>query len=383
MMIVATAIEAMSGDDEEWPLHGGAKPSAALHGALAGGEAMDQTVRPDRAATAYWVTGPGQGELRRESLPEPGEGAALVRSLYSGYSRGTERLVLANRVPQRVAGLMQAPHQEGSFPCPVKYGYLSVGVVEEGPDELIGRTVFCLYPHQDRYVVPVAELAVVPDGVPARRAVLAGAVETAVNALWDAAPRIGDRVAVVGCGLVGGAVLALLRRFPLGRLEAVDSDPGKAALAHSLAVDFALPDDARDDCDLVVHCSARPEGLARSLELAGNDAEVLELSWYGEQPVSVPLGADFHARRLSLRSSQVGEVALARRHRRTHTERLALALRLLADPVFDVFLGGPTDFEDLPRDAAELAAGRLDGLCHVIRYPGAEEETGHVHTDRP
>ncbi|MEA5456437.1 dehydrogenase [Sinomonas sp. JGH33] len=327
------------------------------------------------SALAYWTIGPHAGELRREPLPEPAPGEALVRALYSGYSRGTERLVHANRVPERVAGLMAAPHQAGAFPCPVKYGYLSVGVVEDGPASVLGRTVFCLYPHQDRYVVRADELAVVPREVPARRAVLAGAVETAVNALWDAAPRFGDRVAVVGCGLVGSALLTLLRRFPLSRLEAVDSDPARAALAGQLGVDFALPADAHDDCDVVLHCSASPEGLARSLELVGDDGEVTELSWYGEPRVVVPLGADFHARRLSLRASQVGEVALARRHRRTPSQRLALALGLLVDPVYDAFLGGPTDFAQLPAVAEELATGRLDGLCHVIRYPGAEEDS--------
>ena len=347
-----------------------------------GGEALK-----DYSATAYWTVGPRQGELRRETLEPPREGEALVRTLYSGLSRGTERLVHANRVPERVAGLMQAPHQEGHFPCPVKYGYLSVGVVEEGPAELVGRTVFCLYPHQDRYVVPAAELAVVPDGVPAHRAVLAGAVETAVNALWEASPRIGDRVAVVGCGLVGGAVLALLRRFPLSRLEAVDADPTKAAFAERLGVDFASPEEAHDDCDVVVHCSASAPGLARCLELVGDDGEIIELSWYGEQPVSVPLGADFHARRLSLRASQVGQVALPRRHRRTTAQRLALALELLEDPVFDAFLGGPTDFEDLPEAMDGLASGKSGtegnqtGLCHVIRYPPAKGE--HVFADRP
>lgn len=307
-----------------------------------------------------------------------------MRALYSGFSRGTERLVYANRVPERVASIMQAPHQEGKFPCPVKYGYLSVGVVEEGPAELLGRTVFCLYPHQDRYVVRADELAVVPDGVPPARAVLAGAVETAVNALWDAAPRIGDRVAVVGCGLVGGAVLALLRRFPLSRLEAVDSDPGRAALAEALGVAFAAPEAAQGDCDVVIHCSATAAGLARCLELVGDDGEIIEMSWYGEQPVSVPLGADFHARRLSLRASQVGEVALARRHRRSTADRLRLALELLDDPAFDSFLGGPTDFEELPSAVDALAsegAGYKGGLCHVIRYPESKGE--HVHADRP
>ncbi|MDQ4503893.1 zinc-binding alcohol dehydrogenase [Sinomonas sp. ASV322] len=326
-------------------------------------------------ALAYWTTGPHAGELRREPLHEPGPGEALVRALYSGYSRGTERLVHANRVPERVAELMAAPHQEGAFPCPVKYGYLSVGVVEDGPADILGHTVFCLYPHQDRYVVRADELAVVPHGVPARRAVLAGAVETAVNALWDAAPRLGDRVAVVGCGLVGSALLTLLRRFPLARLEAIDSDPARAGLTERLGADFALPADAHDDCDVVLHCSASAEGLARCLELVGDDGEVTELSWYGDPRVVVPLGADFHARRLSLRASQVGQVALARRHRRTRAQRLALALGLLADPVYDEFLGGPSDFAELPAIVEALASGRLDGLCHVIRYPGAEEDS--------
>lgn len=331
-----------------------------------------------QTATAYWTTGPYQGELRREALPAPKEGEALVRTLYSGHSRGTENLVHACRVPRRVEGLMEAPHQSGHFPAPVKYGYLSVGVVEQGPTELEGRTVFCLYPHQDRYVVPTADLAEVPDAVPPRRALLAGAVETAVNALWEAGPRIGDRAAVVGCGLIGASMAALLRRFPLDRLEAVDSDPGRAALAGELGVRFALPEDAAEDCDLVFHASATPEGLARSLEIAGDDAEVIELSWYGNGSVNVPLGADFHARRLALRASQVGEVAQPRRVRRTTAQRLALALRLLADPVFDVFLGAPSEFADLPATMDRLASGSApdasgtrDGLCHVIRYPGA------------
>jgi threonine dehydrogenase-like Zn-dependent dehydrogenase len=273
---------------------------------------------------------------------------------------------------------MEAPHQEGHFPAPVKYGYLSVGVVEAGPQELVGRTVFCLYPHQDRYVVPAADLTVVPVGVPPRRAILAGAVETAVNALWEAGPRIGDRVAVVGVGLIGGSVAALLRRFPLARLQAVDSDPARAELAEALGVPFALPEDAAEDCDIVFHASATPAGLARCLEIVGDDGEIIELSWYGSGDVGVPLGADFHARRLSLRASQVGEVAQPRRVRRTTAQRLALALDLLTDPVFDAFLGEPSDFADLPATMDLLARGtgaeehRSDpGMCHLIRYPGA------------
>lgn len=326
-------------------------------------------------ATAYWTVGPGKGELRREDLPVPGPGEALVRTLFTGISKGTELVVHNAHVPQCVAAEMAAPNQEGSFPGPVKFGYLSVGVVEDGPADWLGKTVFCLYPHQDRYLVPVESLTVVPDGVPARRAVLTGTVETAVNGLWEAGPRLGDRVAVVGAGLVGGMVAKLLAGFPLGRLQLVDVDPAKRAFADALGVDFSHPDDALPDCDIVIHCSASPEGLARSLQLAGDDGDVIEMSWYADRSVSIPLGEDFHARRLSIRASQVGVVARARRHRRSNADRLALAVSLLTDPGFDAFLTGSSAFKDLPGVVQQLSDGTLDALCHVIEYPASDSPT--------
>src|SRR5690349_610216 len=244
---------------------------------------------------------------------------------------------------------MRAPFQEGDFPGPVKYGYLNVGAVEQGPPELRGRTVFCLYPHQTRYVVPAAAVTVVPDTVPAERAVLAGTVETAVNALWDAAPLVGDRIAVVGGGMVGCSVAALLARFPGVRVQLVDADPARAKIAEALGVDFAAPEDARDGLDLVVHASATEQGLARSLELLSAEGTVLELSWYGDRKVSLPLGEEFHSRRLVIRSSQVGTVSPARRSSRTYADRLALALELLADPALDALVTGDSAFEELPQ----------------------------------
>lgn len=322
-------------------------------------------------ATAYWTTAPGRGELRTEPLREPSTDEALVRTLHTGISRGTELLVRAGGVPPGVAMRMRAPFQVGDLPGPVKYGYLSVGVVEAGPASLLGRAVFCLYPHQDRYVVPVSALTPVPDDVPPRRAVLAGTVETAVNALWDAGPRIGDRIAVVGAGMVGCAVAALLRTFPLQRLELVDVDPRRAAVADALGVDLVEPAAAQGNCDIVLHASSASPGLARSLELLGDEGEVVELSWYGEGDVAVPLGSDFHARRLTVRSSQVGAVSAARRARRTHADRRALALDLLRDSTFDALLTGSSPFSELPATMARLATGELDALCHVVDYPGS------------
>ncbi|MDX6331392.1 MAG: hypothetical protein QOI83_3775, partial [Streptomycetaceae bacterium] len=276
-----------------------------------------------RAARAFWLRSPGHGEIRDLLLPEPADGEVMVRTLCSGVSRGTESLVFRGGVPESQHSSMRAPFQEGEFPGPVKYGYLNVGLVEEGPPHLLGRTVFCLYPHQTRYIVPASAVTPVPDTVPAERAVLAGTVETAVNALWDAAPMIGDRIAVVGGGMVGACVAALLARYPAVRVQLVDADPARAGIARALGVDFALPGDAADDCDLVVHASATEDGLARSLELLAPEGTVLEMSWYGDRRISLPLGEAFHSRRLILRSSQVGAVSPARRSRRTFADRLA------------------------------------------------------------
>ncbi|XVS65594.1 zinc-dependent alcohol dehydrogenase [Actinosynnema sp. CA-299493] len=315
-----------------------------------------------RSARALWFTSSGRSEIREVPLAEPGPEDVVVRTLYSGISRGTESLVLRGGVPESQHDVMRAPFQEGDFPWPVKYGYLNVGVVERGP--LLGRTVFCLYPHQTRYVVPADAVTPVPDSVPAARAVLAGTVETAVNALWDARPLIGDRIAVVGGGMVGCGVAALLARFPGVRLQLVDADPDRAAVAAALGVGFASPEEAAGNCDLVVHASASEEGLARSLALLAPEGQVVELSWYGDRRVSVPLGEFFHSRRLRLRSSQVGVVA---RPDRTYRERMALALDLLADPVFDALITGESRFDDLP---SVLAGGALPPLCHRVDYGG-------------
>jgi threonine dehydrogenase-like Zn-dependent dehydrogenase len=324
----------------------------------------------DADAHAFWVRAPGIGEIRPVTLPEPGPDEVRVRTLRSAVSRGTETLVFRGGVPPGQYAVMRAPFQEGDFPGPVKYGYLNVGTVQRGPEELCGRTVFCLYPHQSAYVVPCGAVTVVPDGVPPSRAVLAGTVETAVNAVWDAGPLLGDRVAVVGAGMVGCCVARLLSRFPAVQLTLVDVDPGRAEVAAALGAAFALPADAAGGCDLVVHASATSAGLQRSLELLAPEGTVIELSWYGDRDVELSLGGAFHSSRLAIRASQVGTVSPARAGRRTAADRLALALELLRDPAFDALVSGQSHFSELPDVMAQLAAGSLPALCHTISYDG-------------
>jgi threonine dehydrogenase-like Zn-dependent dehydrogenase len=318
---------------------------------------------------AFWLREPGAGEIRGVPLPDPGPDEVLVRTSWSGVSRGTETLVFAGGVPASQHDAMRAPFQEGDFPGPVKYGYLNVGVVEHGPPALRGRTVFCLYPHQTAYVVPARAVTVVPDAVPPARAVLAGTVETAVNALWDAAPLVGDRIAVVGAGMVGCCVARLLATIPGTRVTLVDVQ-SRAEVASALGVGFAGPEEAPDGQDLVVHASATGAGLQRSLDLLGPEGTVLELSWYGEREVRLRLGGAFHSRRLGIRASQVGTVSPRGGRRRTTEERLRLALDLLVDPAFDALLTGVSRFDELPEVMAALADGSLPALCHTISYGG-------------
>jgi len=319
-------------------------------------------------ARAFWVAAPGRGEIRAQRLRPPRAGELLIRACASAISRGTETLVFRAEVPQSEWQRMRCPFQEGEFPAPVKYGYAMAGIVEDGSAELFGRRVFCLHPHQDRFIVPQDAALAIPDDVPDRRATLAANMETAINGLWDGGPGPGDRIAVVGAGVVGSLVAALAARLPGAEVELIDIDPGRAELARTLGCRFAAPHQARGEADLVIHASGNPDGLATALAIAGVEATVLEMSWYGTRVVPLALGGAFHSRRLSLRSSQVGSVPPDRRARWSRRRRLALALSLLRDPVFDLLLSDETDFLALPELMARLATSSAGGLCHTVRY---------------
>jgi 2-desacetyl-2-hydroxyethyl bacteriochlorophyllide A dehydrogenase len=322
---------------------------------------------PDQALS-LWVTGPRCAELRREQLAAPRPGQVLVTARYSAISRGTERLVFEGRVPASEYQRMRAPLQAGDFPFPVKYGYASVGRVAWGPAALLGRDVFCLHPHQSAYLVAEEQVLPLPEQVPAARAVLAANMETALNAIWDAELRAGDRVCVVGAGVLGCLVAYLAARHPGTTVTVVDVDVRKGPTVERLGAAFALPPAAPEECDVVLHASGAPAGLNTALAAAGLEARVIELSWFGDRRVELPLGAAFHPRRLSLCSSQVGRLPPAQAARWSHRRRLSMALSLLADPLLDGLISAETPFARAPEALAELSAEDGFELCRRLVY---------------
>jgi hypothetical protein len=327
------------------------------------------TSRTDDTAEALWYIRPGQTEIRQETLAPPGAHEVRVRALCGAVSRGTEALVLAGRVPESEFERMRAPFMAGHFPFPVKYGYATVGRVEAGPEDLRGRTVFTLHPHQNLFNIPASAAFVLPENLPPQRAVLAANMETALNAVWDAAPGPADRIAVVGAGVVGSLVGYLCGRLPGAEVTLVDINPARAELARTLGVGFASPETSEGDCDLVVHASGHPAGLNTALALAGEEATVLELSWYGDASVAAPLGGAFHSRRLRLISSQVGRIAPSHRPRWSHGRRLAAALALLTDTRLDALLAPAILFQDLPQRLPNIFDANSGVLCQPIIYP--------------
>jgi NADPH:quinone reductase-like Zn-dependent oxidoreductase len=340
--------------------------------AAGGANIMATTVAsPTLSARALWYVGRGAVELREASLPALAPGEARVRTLFSGVSRGTERLVLQGSVGRSEWERMRCPMQEGAFPFPVKYGYCAVGVVEEGPTDLLGRTMFCLHPHQDIFQVPADRLAVVPDRIPPRRATLAANMETALNALWDSGAGPGDHIVVVGAGVVGLLIACLAARLPAAVVTVVDVEAGRRPLAEALGAGFAAPDAAPGEADVVFHASASAAGLNTAIACAGLEGTVVEVSWYGDKPVEIGLGGAFHSRRLKLVSSQVGQVSPGRRPRWDYTRRMTAALRLLDQPALDSLVAEEIAFADAPREMPRILGVDTHGLAPVIHYPPA------------
>jgi len=316
--------------------------------------------------TALWHLSEQESAIRSQSLPELKADKCRIESLFSLVSSGTESLVANGEVPTDLHDSMQVPYMEGDFSFPVKYGYSLVGKVVEGSHNLVGQQVHLLHPHQQHCVVNEADITIIPAGIPPQRAVLASNVETALNAIWDSRLSAGDRVLIIGMGLIGSLVARLASQFPATQVSVADTDPARLALAREQGFSQYEPSDA--PFDVAFHSSGSSAGLQTAIDAVGYEGKVIELSWYGTRSAEVKLGGSFHQQRKQIISSQVSQLPSHQQSRWDYRRRKQTVLNLLQDDGWDDFLTATVDFPEAPALFDKLRQGDRSQLSWTIRY---------------
>ncbi|MGI9350414.1 MAG: zinc-dependent alcohol dehydrogenase [Rhizobiaceae bacterium] len=318
----------------------------------------------------------GKGIIEYAQLIDIKDENVTLKTLYSGISKGTESLVFNGNVPESEWTRMQCPFMTGSFAFPITYGYACVCEVMECGKAVenleLGDRVFILHPHQDLMCVPASACHKLPDIIPTKRGVLSANMETGLNSVWDAEISGKPACAVIGAGVVGLMTAHALRETTGVSPIVLDVNPAKEKIISKLGFNFANPSRHTDlnlpEFEFLFHTSASSEGLQTAIDLAGFEARIVELSWYGEKPVSLLLGGAFHSKRLRIIASQVGSIAPAMRAELDQSERIKQAMALLDDPRLDSLLETEIEFSEVPDHLHDLLGPQSDILCQVIRY---------------
>lgn len=318
--------------------------------------------------TALWHLSETHSEIRQIPSVLFLEGYCEIKALYSLISTGTERLVASGKVPEELHASMQVPYMEGSFSLPVKYGYSLVGEVVDGPENLKRKIVHLLHPHQDYCVVLAEDVFVIPREIPSQRAILASNLETALNALWDSGVSAGDKVMVAGFGIIGSLVVRLLTLMPAVQVMVIDTDPNRKKLAETMGFSTAHAEELDADFDLAFHCSGHETGLQTCIDKAGPEGKVIEMSWYGNKPVTLNLGGTFHSQRKSIISSQVSSLPASKQARWNFYRRKQVVFELLKNPAFDQHIAATIAFQELPALFEKIRKGQTDALSYGVSY---------------
>lgn len=315
---------------------------------------MNEQANSSLSAHGLWLVDKRKYQILPVPLPNGTNKSDIVLKMrVSGVSRGTERLVFNAQVPETEYERMRAPRQTGHFPYPVLYGYCAVADIIDGPAALIGRSAFCLNPHQDYFTAPLEALTFLPETLPARRAVLLANMETALNGIWDSGISAGDKVTVIGAGVIGLLIGFLASRIPATTITVIDTQD-RSKLAGLFGCQFETTPQQGLEADVVFHCSASDSGLQTAFACAGMDSAIVEMSWYGNKSLTLNLGGAFHSKRLRLIGSQVGQIPATHKARWTYQRRMDRALALLDDPRLDELLTHAIAFTDAPQALPSL-----------------------------
>ena len=319
-------------------------------------------------AHGLWFLGANQFSIREETLRSPSTPYCVVKSICSGISQGTEQLVYSEAVPESIQHQMRCPYMGGDFPFPIKYGYSLVGEVVEGPENIVGRNVHMLHPHQDYGCVHPRDIYLLDDGILPEKAILASNMETAVNAVWDSQVTLGDRVLVVGFGNVGSLVARILSLSMGVEMFVTDTSALKRSMAQKMGFNVCEISQLKEEFDISFNVSASADGLQTAIDAVGYEGKIIELSWYGNRAVSLQLGGDFHIQRKTIISSQVSHIPSHRLARWDTIRRKKLVFSLLKQPEFEEHVTHNLRFSELPRILSESRSLFQDNLMIAVHY---------------
>lgn len=321
---------------------------------------------------SLWHTSNSTSEIRESTILD--QEKVLVKSLYSLISLGTERLIALGNVPKELQESMTVPYQEGHFDFPIKYAYSLVGIVMTKDHPLTNKRVHLLHPHQDYCFVKEQDLFVVPEEVDLQTATLASNVETALTAAWDSGASFGDKVLVVGFGLIGSLVARLIDDIPGTEVMIFETDIAKINLAQKLGFQNVInpksdnPKRISPPFDIAFHCSATSKGLQSCIDYTGFESKIIELSWYGSKAININLGSTFHRLRKQLISSQVSNLPMDRKGRWDYKRRKTVVFNLLKNPIFKHHISQTLKFASVPKFFDQLRQGEVSELGVIISY---------------
>jgi threonine dehydrogenase-like Zn-dependent dehydrogenase len=304
------------------------------------------------------------GDIRKEEGKE-----LLVESFFSLVSIGTERTVALGMVPPEIREQMKVPYMEGSFSFPCKYGYSLVGKIIRGPAGLKNRFVHLMHPHQDMAWVHPSSVFPLPDGIPPRRAVLAGNMETAVNALWDSEISVGDSVLIAGFGIVGALIALLASCIPGVAIVVLETNEKRRSLAAKLGFDlFENFRTGNTPFDAALNTTGDENALQICIDNTGFESQVTEVSFYGTKAVSVRMGGNFHISRKRIAVSQVSNLPLKKLARWDHLRRKQLVYNLLKDNRFDCLVENAVPFHDAPVLFKLIRSNAMHEISVLLTY---------------
>lgn len=300
--------------------------------------------------------------------PNKKKNSCLIKTLFTAISPGTEYLVYSGGVPKKLYVEMRCPYMGGDFSFPIKYGYSLVGQVLDGPTSLKGKLIHTLHPHQDYARISAEDVYVIPDGISPQRATLASNMETALNAIWDSGVNIGDKVLIVGFGIIGSLIARILSFIPQVEVDVLDVQPAKITLIEQLGFSI-YKEEKEKKYDLAFHTSGSGPGLQTSINNVGLEGKIIETSWYGDKEVNLCLGETFHSQRKLIISSQVSHLPACKSARWDYKRRKEVVFQLLLHPEFDAHITHTIAFHNLPKLFQSLKKNRCQELSYLVYYP--------------